>query len=219
MSKWLSRIALLTLVMVALIVASGDAQSLAKRSRLEFQFGLAMRSGAGTAATSSGVISKTKAEGLLGSLGYSQWLKEELAATVNIGVLMADVDSRVGSSGVTSRTSVVVPIFAGVRRYFPKSTFGTAWRPYVSAAIGPVIGVEVASEVGSVVASEAMTRTAFAGRAGTGFDIQLSRLLMLGFSAGYNLMTDFPDEIGGHKNHSGADFGISLSFLWGRGVE
>jgi hypothetical protein len=219
MFKAPGRIILLAVVMFALIATSSHAQMLEKRSRLEFGFGLATRGGTGTVVSSSGVITKTKAEGMLGSLGYSQWLKEELAATVNAGAMLVDVDSRQGASGVTTRTSVVAPIFVGVRRYFPESTFGTAWRPYVSAAIGPVIGVEVASEVGSIVASEAMTRTAFAGRVGAGLDLQLGRLLMLGLQGGYNLMTDFSDEIAGSKSHSGADFGMSLSFLWGRSVE
>ncbi|MFC1662142.1 hypothetical protein ACFL3S_11955, partial [Gemmatimonadota bacterium] len=88
---------------------------------------------------------------------------------------------------------------------------------YASAEIGPVIGHESASKVGGVIATESITRAAVGARLGAGLDIQLGGRMMLGFLGGYNLMTGFSEAIGGEENHSGPDFGISISVLFGGG--
>jgi hypothetical protein len=213
-----SRIGALAVGFLTATSVALQAQDLAQRSRLELQLGVGIRASTSSSASAGGVITETSAAGFLGSFGYSYWLQEELALTVGVGVLTSDVESRVGAGGVSTRTATVVPLFAGLRYYFPRSTYGSKWRPYAAGALGPVFGTETASEVGSVIVNESITRTAFGGRLGAGLDVQLSRLFMLGFQAGYHLMTDFSDPIGGHENHSGPDFGISISVLLGRGA-
>jgi len=192
-----------------------DGQPLANRSRIEVVLGVGVRTGSSVSTTTGGVTGETSAEGLLASLGYSRWLSESLAVIVSAGVLTAEVDYRVGTGGVTAGAATVVPLFAGVRYYFPESANGAKWRPYASIAVGPVIGSESRTEVGSVIASESITRAAFGGRIGAGVDVQLSHRFMLGVLAGYDLMTDFSDPIGARDNHSGPDFGVSFSVLLG----
>lgn len=208
----------LTIGLLAVTAASIHAQNLAQRSRLELQLGVGIRANTTSVASVGGVTAETSAAGFLGSFGYSYWVQEALALTVGLGVLTTDVESRVGAGGVSSRTATVVPLFAGLRYYFPKSTYGGQWRPYLAGALGPVIGTETASKVGSTIVNESITRTAFGGRLGAGLDVLLSRSFMLGFQAGYHLMSDFSVPIGGHENHSGADFGISISVLLGSGA-
>jgi hypothetical protein len=181
--------------------------------------GMGVRANSGTTVSGSGVETETKATGFLGSIGYSRWLKEGLALTGSAGFLSAEAKTSAGTSGFESRSASVFLLFFGARYYFPESTFGSQWRPYASAEIGPVIGSQSELKLGSVIAGESITRAALGARIGTGVDIQLGRRAMLGVSAGYDLMTDFSDAIGGQENHSGPDFGISIGFLFGGGGE
>ena len=63
-----------------------------------------------------------------------------------------------------------MPLFAGARFYFPESTYGSTWRPYASAEVGPVIGYESGTEVGEGVSVESRIRPAFGARLGGGLD-------------------------------------------------
>ena len=40
---------------------------------------------------------------------------------------------------------------------------------------------------------------------------------MVGFNAGYNFVNDFPEPINGRSNYSVLEFGLSFSYLFGRG--
>lgn len=194
-----------------------DAQSLAGRSRIELRMGVGFKSNAGTTASPDGTTTEVQASGLLGSIGYSRWFDDRLAVVLSVGLLAADAESTAGASGVVNRSAAVVPILVGVRYYFPESSFTTAWRPFVSAEAGPVIGSESRSEVGAVVVNESVTGGAFDARLGAGVDIQLSRTFMLGLTGGYHFMTDFTEPIAGEVNHSGPDAGLSISVLFGGG--
>lgn len=204
-------------VLIFLGGSVGRAQNLAGRSRIELGIGMAIRSQTSVIVGADGVVNEVDASGLLTSIGFGHWFRENLAGTARIGVLALDIGSTVGVSGVTSHTAVVTEILLGVRYYFPESTFGGTWRPYGSIAAGPVIGTESEARVGMVVAVEETNETAFGGRIGAGVDINLSRSFMLGILTGYNLMTDFSNPVGARVNHSGPDFGVSISLLLGRG--
>jgi len=199
----------------ALSVVSVQAQDLTGRSRIELRTGVGMRVNSGTSTSASGVEVKTDAAGFLGGLGYSHWFKGDLAGMVSVGVLSVGTETRAGTGGVETRTAVVVPFFVGVRRYVGSSDPESGTRLFGSVEVGPVTGHQSSTSVGSVVAVESITRTAMGGRAGVGVDFLLGSRVMLGIVGGYALMTDFSDPIGGQKNHSGADLGLSLGILFG----
>jgi hypothetical protein len=48
-----------------------------------------------------------------------------------------------------------------------------------------------------------------------GVEFRLGNRVMLGLGGGYAFMTDFSDPIGGEKNHSGGDFGLTVGILFG----
>jgi len=50
--------------------------------------------------------------------------------------------------------------------------------------------------------------------AGIGFNIILGSLVKLHADMGYNLVTDFLEEIGNRKNYSGPEFSIGLGFMF-----
>lgn len=209
---------ILGLAIAAVETVPLDAQNLAGRSRIELRMGVGFRSHAGTTTSSGGTTTEVRASGLLGSIGYARWFSERAAGVLSVGVLAASAETRTSVPGTVNRAAAVVPILAGVRYYFPASTFGSPWRPFVSAEVGPVVGTESRSEVGAVLTNESLTAGAFDARLGAGLDLQLGRTFMLGLTGGYHFMTDFADPIAGEKNHSGPDAGVSISLLIGRGV-
>jgi hypothetical protein len=177
--------------------------------------GVGVRMHSGTSTSASGVETKTGAAGFLGALGFSRWFSDDLAGSVSLGALAVSAETRAGVGGVETKTAVVIPFFIGVRRYVATPDPESGTRFFGSVEVGPVTGYQSATRVGSVVGTESITRTALGGRAGVGVDFRLGSQVSLGIVGGYALMTDFSETVGGHKNHSGADLGLSLGILFG----
>lgn len=150
-------------------------------------------------------------ENLLLDLVFSHWLQEDLAATFNLSILEGKVNSTVAETEVTG----VVGMLAGVRYYPLPTSASPVLRPYAGFAAGAYWAEKEISRVASV---EAKTMGAFGGKVNGGVDIHLSRRLLLGARAGYNLMTDFSEPIGGRKNFSGVEMSMGVSLLLGRGA-
>jgi len=210
------------LVTVALAVlslvrfpATLDGQEFMGRSRIEVRLGLGVRANSGTTTSGNGIHAETEAAGLLGSIAYAHWWNEGFALTGSAGLLSSEAKMSAGTGTFRSRSASVVMLFFGARRYFPKSTSSSAWRPFASGEVGPVIGSQSWLEHGGATAGESITTAALGLRLGAGVDIHLGGRTVLGMSAGYDLMTDFPDAIGGRKNHSGPDLGLSIGVQFG----
>ena len=82
------------------------------------------------------------------------------------------------------------------------------------------MGTTSRETVGTQVVVETGVETAFGGRLGGGTDVLLGRHFMVNASAGYNLVSDFSEPVGGRDNYSGFEMrvGVSWSFGWGRRV-
>ena len=74
-----------------------------------------------------------------------------------------------------------------------------------------MLGTESSAKVLSV---EEQTESAMGVYAGIGFNIILGSLVKLHADMGYNLFTDFLEEIGNRKNYSGPEFSIGLGFMF-----
>ncbi len=201
--------------LATLPVGAVQAQDLTGRWRVGFRTGLGVRMNSGTEISSGGVETRTKASGLLGVLELSHWFSEGLAGTLSAGVLSVGTEARIGDGAIETRTASVMPFFIGVRSYMDKAGPQSDTRFFGSVEVGPVTGHEVASSIGTTVVAQTITRTALGGRLGVGADVSLGSRVMLVVGAGFDLMTDFSDPIGGQKNHSGADFGLGLGVLFG----
>ena len=191
------------------------AQEMTGRSRIDVRTGVGVRVNSGTSTSVTGVETKTDAAGFLGGLGFSHWFSENVAGTLSVGVHSVGTETRAGVGGVETKTAVVVPFFVGVRRYLATSDPEPSARFFGSLEVGPVTGHESGTTIGSSITVGSITRTALGGRAGVGVDFHLGSRMMLGIGGGYALMTDFSEAIGGQKNHSGGDFGLSLGILFG----
>lgn len=199
----------------ALTAGSLAAQEAARRSRIELRLGVAARVSAGTSTSSAGVETTTEVAGMLGGIGFSRWMGETTVGTLSVGVLSVGSETRVGSGGVQTETSMVIPLLVGVRRYLGSTASNR--RFFLSAEVGPVTGMQTATTVGSVIAAEDIVRGAAGARLGGGIDLFVGSRVALALLGGYTIMTDFSAPIGGEENHSGPDGALSIGFLVGGG--
>jgi len=193
---------------------TAEAQSMSGRSRIELRLGVGFRTNTGTSVGAGGIETNTEAAGLLGGFTYAHWTSEVLAYTVGLGVLSVDAKTSVGTGGVETRSAVVVPILVGLRRYLSVSNPESGVRPFGSVEAGPFIGHESATTVGSSIGVESRSQTAFGGRLGAGLDLGTGRVIF-GVYAGYDLMTDFSEPVGGKSNHSGFELGLAVGLRFG----
>jgi len=194
------------------------SMALKGRSRLELRFG-AWEHGWGSyhvGAGSWGVVTRSGSDNATGSLGYSRWLREDLAVTFSITGLGGEAEVVTGAHDwyTTVDSSGVGSFLVGLRKYIWGSE---TVKPYLAGSLGPYIGgtsvVETRSPGHSYV--EERAEVAFGGHVGAGFDVRLGRNWMLGISGGYNFMSDFRHPIGGRDNYGGGEMGVSFSWLFG----
>lgn len=155
---------------------------------------------------------------------YTRFLREDLAATLSVDVVQAEVDmvtvNGFTSAGTRLQRSQIISIPLGIRWDPQPGDLRTKpVKLYLAGGLGPVVGTH---QGGSIDESSifAGTRTAmtFGGFVGVGADVLLGRRWSLGVSAGYNWMADFAEPIGTRKNHSGVDAGVSIGWMWGKGA-
>jgi hypothetical protein len=191
--------------------------SVAGRHRLSFSpgyWGTPSR-GPSSAVVRAGWDNNSFSSGML----FTHYLDENLAVTAGFNVLEMGEGTVVTREGTFSGSSTLYAIPIGVR-WFPErmiSRSGTT-RPFLAAALGPVIGEAVGSDVISgQVESGGHTETAALAYLGGGVDFHVSRSWALGLAAGYNLMTDFARSVAGHDNYSGFELRVAFGWVFGKG--
>ena len=118
-------------------------------------------------------------------------------------------------SGAELSSSQVIATTVGARKYFLGTGMPKTLRPFVSASVGPYVGLDTEIRDGIV----ADTAVATAGSLfGAGMDFQFSRFFVLGAQAGYHVMADFSRPVGGKLNYNGFTLGLGLHWLFGRGT-
>jgi hypothetical protein len=145
--------------------------------------------------------------GASGKIIYNFYPDEDLAFHVSAGAMAVEVRVRT----FHEHTSTVLPIMIGMKYYFAQLFQNKFIRPYVSGSMGILFGTESSLEILSV---EEHTESAMGGYAGIGSDIILGSLVKLHTEIGYNLFTDFSEEVGSRKNYSGAEFSFGIGFMF-----
>jgi hypothetical protein len=165
----------------------------------------------------SDVRTKSEANGLLGSIGYTYWLEDDWGITFSAGVSDADATVFTSAWGTSVISAVVVPVLFGAK-YQPSRLFNTdTVRPFVSASIGPYSGFASEVRTGLVTVVEARSETVPGTRLAAGVDLLLTKWLKLGFAGGYHFVADFGKRIGSEKNYSSPEFSMSLGVVFGKG--
>ncbi|UCG61737.1 MAG: porin family protein [Candidatus Zixiibacteriota bacterium] len=211
---------LITASMVMLIfVAATSAQSLENRHQIGLRLGMwNMVTDVRTSVNTDGVSTSVGSNGFIGGVGYNYWLKENVALDISVGGMMTDVDTDIDFTGVSTSTATIGQLLFGVKYYLPVSTSATSVRPYAMLGVGPYIGEQTETKIGTTVAVESASEYALGGKLAAGVDFPLSRHFMVGVAAGYNFMNDFDQPIGGSDNYSGPEFLIGFGYLFGSGV-
>ncbi len=221
---------ILTIILVVMLAGAASAVkltrrtgagNLAHRTRLELGFGI--RSHSDHVRTYSGwdEVDVLGSSGTVGTIGVSYWDNENIAYTLSYSLHDIEHDSWVDDWGYdVHETTVVQSLMFGIRYYLPQSRPYSAFRPYLSAAAGAFIGTDEYGEescCGCDEYSEVHTMTVAGARLGGGVDLLMGRRFMVGLTGGYNFAEKFPRAIGGRRDYSGSEFGLSFSYLFGGG--
>lgn len=154
-----------------------------------------------------GVSVKTGTGGISGRIMYNYYPNRIYAFNISAGVM----SSEVSVENLSDYVSTVVPVMMGMKYYFANLPVNSTFRPYLSGSIGGLFGTESATGVFRVYTH---TETAVGGYAGIGSDIILGSLVKMHADIGYNLFTDFAEEIGSRKNYSGTELSFGLGFMF-----
>jgi hypothetical protein len=190
---------------------------LSGRSRIQLTVGMSGASLESETSPSGLVSTQVETDHLFLGLGYSRWIREDLALGGSVEVMSGDFGTDIGPDVVTRATGLV-SLQIGAQKYLPPSLLKTPVRPFLGIAVGVLIGSQQESQQGVTgVSTQSSTMAAFGVEPGLGVDFLIAHRFMLGTKGSYRLVTDFPDPLGGKKNYSAFALGVSLSWLFGRG--
>lgn len=162
------------------------------------------------------VRTETRVNDLLLAVSYAYRSSENLQTQITLRSLVAEASSITMSTGVADEAVVVSSAIVELRYSFIRAG-NSAVRPFLTAGVGPYIGVDSRVESRDEIDREPTTETrvlgAFGGRVGTGLDFPVGRHFMFEMQVGYMLMADFPHELGGRRNYSGIELGGGISLL------
>ncbi|NIM99863.1 MAG: hypothetical protein GTO24_17845 [candidate division Zixibacteria bacterium] len=191
--------------------------SLRGKHGIELTMGLLSGVSSTTEVSPGDVRTKSEANGLIGSIGYTYWLENDWAINVSTGVVDADATVWAGGGGTYVESAAVVPMLFGVKYQPSRLIDSDVVRPYLSASVGPYLGFASNVWTGTAASVESRAETALGSRLAMGADISLSRLFRLGIGGGYHFVTDFENRIGSEKNHTSPEFSISFGIVFGKG--
>lgn len=193
--------------------ASAQPRSMRGKSCVELHLGLWNEMRSANEVSLGGATSEAKSRGFLGGISYSYWMRERLAISLSAGILAAEATSSQPFLWTPEqRSSSVVHILVGMKYHLLEPEPDESVRPYVAAAIGPVIGSESEN---AVLSQAAHSENAVGLRLGAGIDFLVGSWLKFGVNAGYNVMSDFRTPIGARSNYNGPDFSLGIGFLFG----
>jgi outer membrane protein W len=195
-----------------------QAGALEKRSRIELRAGLTgLKSEKASALTTDVQVVSGKG-GFLGGLAYSYWIRENVALSLSASYLKAESKTQTDLGAIYSHNVTIVPTVLSLRFYLHESDLKSAFRPFAEVGLGAFVASVNEASSGEEIVQESLTQTSYGGYVGGGLDFQINHYLMLGTRAGYHLISDFSDPMGGRKNYSGPEMNFGVSLLFGKGV-
>jgi hypothetical protein len=202
-----------TVVSVGIVLAAlssvvlGQPGPLRGSSSFEVNIGLWNEAQVGQQLSVSGTKQSAKANGFVGGLGYSYWMRENIAATIDVSMLSGEASSTVSLSGIQQRASSVVSVLIGMKFFLPQPEPEDRVRPFIALGVGSYIGSEADN---SLFLQSAHSESVLGGRVGVGIDALLGSWFKLNATVAYNLMADFKTPVGARSNFNG--YGMSLGF-------
>ena len=159
--------------------------------------------------------------GFMGALAFQYFFKNYLSFRLSAGALAVSVDSKVSTNiaafnqvTVKNEVATVVPVLAGINFYPLQLSDEKIVMPYVSASIGPYIGIYNQNEVTALsVKEETIVETVFGSRLGLGIDFRIG-FFKLGVNANYHSVSEYSRPIGSEKDYSGPEYSLLLGFMF-----
>ncbi|MCP4566142.1 MAG: outer membrane beta-barrel protein [FCB group bacterium] len=215
------RLVSLGVILLLIVTGSANAQySLDKRHQIGLRAGMWNQStGVRTAVSPGAVVTSVGSSGAMGGVQYGYWFEENLALNIFAGAMMADVETAVDYTEVSTETAQITSILFGLKYYPIKSTLAGKARPYLKGSAGMFVGSQTKTEVGYEIIVESRNETVIGGRLEAGSDFILSRHFLFDVAIGYNLMSEFSEPVGGSSDYSGPEFSLGFSYLFGKGVQ
>src|SRR5262245_61199472 len=192
--------------------------SVAGRNRVEIRVGVWQVADGATATTGASIVSAA-IDNVFGGIGYTRYIREDLAATFSIDGVMVEARNSVGPNGISSGNVGGIALPIGVRwNPFKGNLREQPFKPFITAAAGPVMAEASGSFVGGrTITSGITTKVTLGGLVGGGVDIHMARWFSLGITAGYNWTLNFSDPLWAHDNFNGPSVALGIGFLWGKG--
>ena len=206
-----------TVVLVSMVLLSmttsmfGQPGPLRGASSFEVNIGLWNEARAGQQLSVNGITQSAKASGFIGGLGYSYWMREYLAITLEGSMLSGESSSTISLSNIQQRANSVVSVLIGMRYYLPQPEPEDRVRSFVALGIGSFIGSEAEN---SLFSQSAHSESVIGGRLGVGLDALLARWFKLSANVGYNVMSDFKTPIGARNNFNGYNMSFGFGFVF-----
>jgi hypothetical protein len=142
-----------------------------------------------------------------GGMAFAHWIRESVALDFQFLATDLDVVTVENVPFESSETRGSFGLLFGARYYFPRATFGGAFRPYAALALGPFSEYSVYSSDYRTEVQNSSTH--FGGQVAGGVDFQLGRLFSLGVRLGVTFRENYDPSFG-------ATFGFG--FAWGKGT-
>ncbi|MBU2491462.1 MAG: outer membrane beta-barrel protein [Bacteroidetes bacterium] len=108
-------------------------------------------------------------------------------------------------------SSTIVTAMMGVKYFILQYPGENFLRPYVTGGMQMLIGTESEVEILNIGTH---TESSIGVFAGFGTELLLSSRIKFAAEMGYNLVTDFVEEIGSQKNYSGFEFSFGADFMF-----
>ncbi len=217
-TRWITVFAFLPLLcwgQDVLQPATAANSSLLNKHSLTIQIGFSGQATNSTSLSETGIAATTSANGPTVFLSYSYWFKANWAFFVKSGALQVEAKNQTEGYEVFSETGVVIPLLLGAKFQPETISAGKAIRPFLSVSLGPYLGFGTQSSAGLSVSNKTSAETALGARVGIGIDAFFGTHFLLGFDAGYHLVSDFSTPIANQENYSGGEVLLTLGFIWG----
>jgi len=151
-------------------------------------------------------------------MGYTRYLREDLAVTFSIDAASVDSGTSVGPKGEAAGIVGGYAMPVGIRwNPFKGDHSVQSFKPFLAFGVGPVFGMSEGSFVGKTISAGTARRTTAEAQIGAGFDVHVARAASIGVTVGYNVMGNFSEPVGLRDNFNGMQVTIGVGWLFGKG--
>ena len=175
--------------------------------------------GAWRAGRDVGIVTAGTTADVMGGLGFTHYVREDLAMTFTLAGAAVQEDATVTTRSVTAGSVAASEMLVGVHwNPLKRNHAQQAIKPFLAVAAGPIFGLAERSFSGpGTISSTDTVRTTLGAQLGGGVDFHVARSFSIGLEAGYHAMAKFPQPVGLRDNFNGPHVTVGIGWLFGKG--